>query len=127
MRRFPIRDNFPSGFYEALGRFAVAFGRVEYEIKLAVKSFVRAGTTKTFSEGMSEAESSGQFRKLCIKAKIFAKTKLPEPHLTIFCDLIDTAISVAPERNDNLHAMWTTHDAGLHFACDPIGTLKPKT
>ena len=42
-----------------------AFGRLEYEIKLAVKSL----SGKKFSEGMAEAESSGKFGRLCKMAK----------------------------------------------------------
>jgi len=48
-----VTDDFPPGFYEALGRVAVSFGRVEYQIKLAVKSL----SSKGFSAGMAEANS----------------------------------------------------------------------
>jgi hypothetical protein len=68
----PIRSNFPPHFCEALGRFAIAFGRVEYEIKLAVKTL----SGKDFFAGMAEAESSGVFRNLCEKTKILARDKL---------------------------------------------------
>jgi hypothetical protein len=108
MKLVPVNNDFPSGFYEAIGSLAVVFGRVEYEIKLAVKSL----SGKGFSAGMAEAESSGQFGKLCRKAKTLASKKLPEPHLSTFLNLIDKALSLAPDRNDNLHALWTTDGKG---------------
>src|SRR5947209_2524485 len=109
MKLITITDDFPPGFYEALGRLAVAFGRVEYEIKLAVKSL----SGKGFTAGMAEAESSGQFARLCKKAKsLAAARRLPQPHLSTFARLLDDAMHFAPERNDTLHAVWTAHGNG---------------
>jgi len=41
-KRVTVRGSFRPGFYAAVGRVAVAFGRVEYEIKLSVKSLREA-------------------------------------------------------------------------------------
>jgi hypothetical protein len=98
-----VRDDFPPGFYEALGSFAVAFGRVEYEIKLAVKSLSGSG----FHAGMVQAESSRHFHALCTMARKLATKRLSEPQLLEFTSLIDKAVELASERNDNLHAFWT--------------------
>jgi hypothetical protein len=108
MKLIEVRDDFPAGFHDALGRFAVAFGRVEYEIKLAVKSL----SGKKFSEGMVDAESSGAFGRLCRKAKQYANKKLDDPQLSTFHKLMDAALKLAPDRNDTLHAMWTTDGQG---------------
>src|SRR5438445_73395 len=102
MRVVEVKDDFPAGFYESLGRLVVAFGRVEYEIKLAVKTL----SGKGFSAGIAEAESCRQFRNLCEKAKTLAAKKLTEPYLATFTALIDKALKVVPHRNDNLHALW---------------------
>ena len=108
MRPVTVKDDFPPGFHEALGRLAVAFARVEYLTKLAVKSL----SGKGFTAGMEHAESQRQFGNLCREAKKLATYRLPEPQAATFCGLIDEALKLAIERNDNLHALWTTDDAG---------------
>jgi len=51
MKLVTVRDDFPPGLYEALGRLAVAFGRVEYQINkrqimsLAELDFIPTATT----------------------------------------------------------------------------------
>jgi len=107
-KTFELRDDFPPGFYEALGAFAVAFGRVEYTIKLAVKSF----SGKEFNEGMTEAASSRHFHDLCERAKTVASKKLREPQERQFAGLIDEVIKLASERNANLHAFWNATSEG---------------
>ncbi len=104
MRRVTVRDNFPPEFYDELAQLVVAFGRVEYVIKLCVKSISGQGFTK----GMAHAESRGQFRRLCNRAKELATQKLPPSQATRFNALIDKALKLAQERNDNTHALWTT-------------------
>ena len=116
MKLVPINNDFPLDFYEALGRLVVAFGRVEYEIKLAVKSL----SGKGFTAGMAEAEDSGQFWKLCKKARSLAAKGLPEGPLSTFLALIDEVINLAPNRNDNLHALWTTDEKGNSIRYRPF-------
>ncbi|MBM3539410.1 MAG: hypothetical protein FJX55_16480 [Alphaproteobacteria bacterium] len=41
-----------------------------------------------------------------------AESRLSESHASTFCTLIDKAATLAAERNDNLHALWTTACAG---------------
>jgi hypothetical protein len=110
MKTVPIKDDFSPHFYEAIGKLAVAFGRVEYEIKLALKTL----SGKGFSQGMAEAESTGQFWNLCKKTKALADKKLPSPRHEKFIRLIDEALKLAPQRNNNLHALWTT-ESGKPF------------
>lgn len=122
MKLVTVKTDFPPGFFAALGYLAVAFGRVEYEIKLSLKTLSGRG----FSAGMAEAESSGQFWNLCRKTKTLADKKLPSPHHETFMRLIDKALSLAPHRNDNLHALWTT-DNGKPFRYRPFWNTKIKT
>lgn len=117
-----VNDNFPHGFHEALGRFAVAFGRVEYVIKLAVKSL----SGKEFNEGIKEAASYGQFRNLCKKAKELADEKLAMPEASTFSILIDKALNLATDRNANLHALWTADEKGTPFRYGYLSDAKGK-
>ena len=56
MRDIPISDDFPPGFYEEVGRLVIAFGRLEYLIKLCFKDLHGNG----FTIGMAEAEYDAQ-------------------------------------------------------------------
>jgi len=114
MKLVTVRNDFPPSFFAAIGQLAVAFGRVEYEIKLALKTLSGKGS----SQGIAEAESTGQFWNLCKKTKTLADKKLPSPHHETFMRLIDKALSIAPHRNDNFHALWTT-DNGKPFRYRP--------
>ena len=104
MQAFDIKNNFPDDFYDALGRLVVAFGRVEYVIKLTVKSLSAEG----FTRGMAHAESQRTFRLLCKRAKELGNDRLPSDKAAQFTALIDQAITLAPQRNDNTHSCWTT-------------------
>lgn len=112
MQIFPVRDNFPPGFYEEFARLVVAFGRLEYLIKLCVKDLVDNGFTK----GMVEAESHRQFSELCEKAKELANGKLNQIQ---FSSLLDQAIALAEFRNDTVHASWTTDPKGAPLRIRP--------
>ena len=114
MQVFDIKDNFPNGFYEELARLAVASGRVEYMLKLCIKSLDGRG----FTQGMAYAESKRQFAALCQEAKKRAAT-LPPAQSQSFCDLIDRAAGLADYRNDTIHALWTTDAAGQPFRIRP--------
>ena len=52
MQILPIRNDFSPQFYEEFARLVVAFGRIEYLIKLCIKDLLAEGFTK----GMTEAE-----------------------------------------------------------------------
>ena len=116
MREFPVKDNFPDDFYEALGRVIVAFGRLEYVIKLTVKSLMAEG----FTLGMAHAESRAAFHRLCNRAKELGNKRLPTDKATRFTALIDRAISLAPKRNDNSHACWTTDNDATPLRLRPF-------
>jgi len=109
-----VCDDFPPNFLEALGRYAVEFGRVEYLVKVAVKSLFKrttktklSGGIKAFEAGVAQAEKEGQFGRVCKKAKTLAAQGLSEAHALTFIALIERATTLAEERNDNLHALWT--------------------
>jgi hypothetical protein len=104
MQTFPVKDDFPDGFYDEIAHLVVAFGRVEYFIKLCIKSLLGQG----FNRGMVEAESRRQFSTLCKKARQEAEKKLGQNQSQLFCGLIDQAEALADYRNDTIHAYWTT-------------------
>jgi hypothetical protein len=108
MQLFRIRDDFPCRFYEEVGRLAVAFGRLEYLIKLCLKNLVDEG----FTRGMAEAESQRQFSTLCKQAKQRAYERLNQEQARAFSALLDQATNLANTRNDVIHALWTTDPAG---------------
>lgn len=122
MRRVTVRDKFPREFYDELAQLVVAFGRVEYVIKLCVKSLSGEGFTK----GMAHAESRGQFRRLCNRAKELATQKLPPSQAASFNILIDKALKLAQERNDNTHALWTTDQYQKPVRYRPFWNTKTK-
>ena len=98
-----IGDDFPDTFFPALARLVVAFGRVEYIIKLTIKSLLGQG----FTPGMTEAESLHGFTTLCAQAKIYAVEKLPSEQAETYGKLLDCAVALAEQRNDHVHACWT--------------------
>jgi hypothetical protein len=106
MKIVPVNDDFPPGFYEEFARLVIAFGRLDYLIKLCVKDLSAEG----FTRGMLEAESQVQFCKLCEKAKERAgqSQKLSQTQTHDFSELIDQAEVLADFRNDTVHALWTT-------------------
>lgn len=124
-RLTPIRDDFRDGFHASLGKVVVASGRLEYEMQLAVKSLLGRG----FTLGMAEAVKVGiaGFKGLCARARTLANNKLPEPHRTRFLRQVDAAIRLAEERNDHVHAAWTSgrwrtaHRIRPHLAKDDKG------
>ena len=98
-----IRDDFPDTFFPALARLVVAFGRVEYLIKLTIKSLLGQG----FTPGMTEAERERAFSDLCIRAKECADEKLPSEQAETYGKLLDCARALAEQRNEHVHAYWT--------------------
>lgn len=117
MQTIQVKDNFPSGFYEEFARLAVAFGRIEYMIKLCIKSLGGKG----FTAGMAHAESKRQFSVLCAEAKNGAGGHLSSAEATSFCVLIDQVKDLADYRNDTIHALWTTDDKSGQPLC-----IRPK-
>ena len=97
-QRTPIRDDFPDTFYPALARLVVAFGRVEYIVKLTIKSLLDQG----FTPGMTKAESLRAFRDQCKQAKRYADEKLPSEQAETYGKLLDCALALAEQRNDHV-------------------------
>lgn len=112
MQILPLKDDFPPGFYEEFARLVVAFGRLEYLIKLCIKDL----SNKGFTEGMVEAESIRQFRDLCEKAEALAKGKLNQSQVAT---LLNQAIELAEFRHDTVHASWTTNPQGAPLRIRP--------
>ena len=108
-----VNNDFPERFYEEFARLVIAFGRLEYFIKLCIKSLHGQG----FELGMLEAESKRQYLELCKQAKQLGQQKLPQS--AAFCGLIDQAEDVADSRHDNIHALWTTDARGQAFRVRP--------
>lgn len=117
MQIFPVKDDFPPGFYEEFARLVIAFGRLDYLIKLCVKDMDAGG----FTRGMAEAESQIQFCKLCEKAKELAgqSQKHSQTQADAFSGLIDQAEDLAEFRNDTVHASWTTDPNGQPLRLRP--------
>lgn len=105
MQLVDVRDDFPDRFHEEFARLVIAFGRIEYVIKLCIKSLGGKGFTK----GMADAESKSQFSKLCKEAKKEAKARLTAAQAKSVCTLIDDAKILGNYRNDTIHAFWTAH------------------
>ncbi|MFL9932707.1 hypothetical protein P0D88_26520 [Paraburkholderia sp. RL18-103-BIB-C] len=115
MQTISLKDDFPPGFYDELARVVVAFGRLEYLIKLCVKALIDEGFTK----GMAEAESNSQFSKLCEVAKKRADDKLNPTEAKKFFGLIQQAKDLAEFRNSAVHASWTSDENGLPLRISP--------
>ncbi|ASL27620.1 hypothetical protein [Azotobacter chroococcum] len=89
-QQIDVNDNFPEGFYEEFARLAIAFGRLEYMVKLCLKDLLGQG----FTQGMVEGESLLYFKKLCQKAQEQAKTRLCPVQVAPFCTLIGQAMTL---------------------------------
>lgn len=99
-----VRDDFEPLFYDELGRLVVAAGRVEYVLKLCLKTLSGGG----FKAGMLKAEQVRHLSSLCDKVTELAKQKLNDSHKGPFLKLVQEIKCLADERNDTVHALWTT-------------------
>jgi hypothetical protein len=120
MRIFPIKNDFPHDFYDEFARFVIAFGRLEYLIKLCIKDLLGQG----FVQGMAMAEGTVQFRNLCKKAieklnESRERLGLGQDQVDAFSKLIEDAVDVADYRNDTIHAAWTTDSNGQPMRIRP--------
>jgi len=100
-----LRDDFEEGFWEEMEKLVVAFGRLEYIMKLALKQL----SGKSFELGMAEAEGIRAFQHLCDRTLTQIRAKVPDS------DTKQTALEVvchckelAKERNDMVHTLWTS-------------------
>jgi hypothetical protein len=110
-----VKDDFEPSFYDEIGRLVVAFGRLEYLVKLCVKTLSKQGFTK----GMVHAESKRQFTTLCEEAKTLADSKLSGTDAKRFSAIIDRILQLADERNDVVHALWTAASSGVPLRIRP--------
>ena len=100
----PVRDDFEPLFFDEVGRLVVAAGRVEYVLKLCLKQLLGKG----FTTGMLEAEKVRHLSSLCDEVSGLARSKLSTKQQKEFCALIETIKALAKQRNDVVHALWTT-------------------
>lgn len=119
MRDIPASDDFPPGFYEEVGRLVVAFGRLEYLVKLCFNDLHGKG----FTIGMAQAEYEAQaLSRFCgetgMLAKL-AKSKLSTTQTDLFCALLKTLVTLGTFRNDTVHAWWYVDAKGLPFRIRP--------
>jgi hypothetical protein len=98
-----VTEDFRPGFYAALGRMVVAAGRVEYELKLVLKSLLGKG----MAEGMEEAERKGRrLSGLCERVMQLAAQKLPDRERVAVGKQVAKALKLMDQRNDHIHAFW---------------------
>ena len=107
VQTIPIRDDFEPLFFDEMGRLVVAAGRVEYVLKLCLKKLLGNG----FTTGMLEAEKERALSSLCDEVAKQAGTILDTRQRANFCSLIDSIKELADQRNDTVHALWTTTDS----------------
>ena len=108
VQTIPIRDDFEPLFFDEMGRLVVAAGRVEYVLKLCLKKLLGNG----FTTGMIKAEEKQALSRLCDEVAKQAGTKLLDTRQRAnFCSLIDSIKELADQRNDTVHALWTTTDS----------------
>ena len=102
-RDMAVSDAFGRDFYVAFAKLVIEFGRLEYLIQLCVKDLHGRG----FTEGMIEAASTQQFRRLCGRAKSLAAERLTANEYDQFASIIENALRLGETRNDSVHAFWS--------------------
>jgi len=109
-----LSDGFPEGFYEALGRVAVAFGRLEYSVLIAMKRLRQAERQrqgqprKSFNDALLE-DIRRDFKK-CERqgVRLFVALVADGARQAAFKSVFGRARSLwEKERNDCIHACWT--------------------
>ncbi len=112
-----LSDAFEAGFFEALGRVVVQYGRLEYEMKLAVKRL----SGLDFTEGFLHAENIQKIGPICDQAKELYAQREPDPtRQQNFSELLDEVRYAWEEtRNDVIHACWTAQKNGVPLKIRP--------
>ena len=113
MRDIPISDDFPAGFYEEVGRLVIAFGRLEYLIKLCFKDLQGKGFTIGMAAAGYESQAFADFCGETGKLTKLAKSELSTTDADAFCDLIKKVLPLGTFRNDAVHAWWYADFKGL--------------
>jgi hypothetical protein len=113
-----LSDAFEAGFYDALGRVAVAFGRLEYSGIILMKRLRQAERqrlgqpVKSFDEAVLE-DLHIKFEDAERDAPALYAALIADPaRQAVFLDLVARARCLwKTERNDCLHCCWTvSHD-----------------
>jgi hypothetical protein len=107
VKTFVVRDDFEPHFFDEVGRLVIVSGRVEYVLKLCLKQLLGNG----FTAGMLEAEKVRHLSSLCDEVAKHANQKLKSQQWEKFRTLIDKIRALANQRNDTVHALWTTTDS----------------
>jgi hypothetical protein len=118
-----LSDAFESGLYEALGRVAVSFGRLEYSMLVVMKRLRQADRK---SQGQPpQALDDAVLEDLPIKFEeceklalsLFSKLITDSSRQSAFVELLRKARSLwENERNDCLHCCWTAATGGFRRA-----------
>ncbi|MFM0494242.1 hypothetical protein [Paraburkholderia caledonica] len=115
MQVVELKDDFSSEFLVEFARLIIAFGRLEFLLKVIAKDLHGKG----FTLGMAQAELDGQnfapFCKSTLKqlARERLTERLPAAGIEMFCSLLDEAVGLGEFRNDCVHACWYVHRTGL--------------
>jgi hypothetical protein len=99
----PIHDP-PPVAVEAIGRITVAWGRLEYTIKLAIKSCLGVG----FDEGMLQAEEHMKLENMVEELRgLFSLQKWTPEELAEINYVLDKVLSLNEFRQHVIHSAWT--------------------
>lgn len=119
-------DAFPPGFYDALGRVTVAFGRLDYVMLIVLKRLhrtVEASEGKPrrgFDEILAENYWGCFGKKTALAAELFRKVVADAEQVAAFETCLDRAAKIwDPGRNDNVHSYWTATHKGTPMRIRP--------
>ena len=100
-----IWNDFAEDFLLEFAGMTIWFGRLEYLLRLIVKDYLGQG----FTDGFAHAESKRQFATLCDEAMtLFDRKYLGPKDRAVFKTLMARAKEIGDQRNDMVHALWTT-------------------
>jgi hypothetical protein len=117
VREIRRSNAFHAGFHDALGRVIVGFGRLEYQMKLAVKR-LKGGS---FTGGMLRAEVLRNMKPLCDEAnKLYALRVADPDRRAAFAKILERSEVLWEEiRNDIIHSFWTAGPDGAALMYRP--------
>ena len=124
-----IRDDFDNEFLIAYARVVVAFGRLEYTVKLAIKNLaVSLKISADFTNGISEAERQYQFSAMCdYVAKLHLEKYGEGEEGKELKKWVEQAKKFADVRNKILHGSLTIEDDGTPIVMHTKRDKKSKT
>jgi hypothetical protein len=107
-KKQPITDPDPAVIAE-IGRITIAWGRLEYVMKLAIKRCLG----RPFSEGMLHAEKRRQFSELLKELRgQFAQQTLDKETRALLDKVLAQIEDLNEKRQDIIHSSWTVSPEG---------------